>query len=101
MSNYWHRGEEPTSGNHFTAHDLARLEGLVSAAAIRARCRTGTLRAAHVTAGGVRLFHRPGVTECSWEVRGRVLAEERFAQMLRDGIKVERTIGTDPEPEAA
>ena len=43
-----------------TSADIARVLG-ITPAAVRERCRVGTMTPAHVTIGGTRLFHWPGV----------------------------------------
>lgn len=48
--------EPPGSGEHLLTADVARLAGVTSAA-IRAAATEGRIVPAHVTPGGVRLFH--------------------------------------------
>lgn len=77
--------EPSPSGEHLLAEDIGRLLG-ISAAAVRDRCRKGTMVAAHRTVGGARIFHRPGVLACGWSKVEALLKSGLSVEALKDGL---------------
>ena len=62
--------DDASSGNHYLTSDVSKVLG-VTPAAVRAAVATGRIKAAHVTVGGVHVFHASEVQRVV-EIRERL-----------------------------